>query len=32
MPVHNMGEGSEAARLPSPGSYERTAGKDRHLT
>jgi len=32
MPVRNMGEGSEAERLPLPGSYELTAGKDRHLT
>ena len=32
MPLRNMGEGSEAERLPLPGSYELTAGKDRHLT
>ena len=32
MPVRNMGEGSEAERLPLLGSYELTAGKDRQLT
>jgi len=29
--VINMGEGSEAARLPLLGSYELTAGKDWRL-